>query len=263
MKSAFALGCLAAISMVEPTQAEKTYSYNALTLSWLGEFCEYSSSGSSKCKDGWDDSDIWNGKRFTIHGLWPQYDHPYDGRDPDCVDHDSPYQIDNFDVFELFKDDQQMLDDLKLYWPETGKNQSPGSFYEHEWENHGTCYVMNLIRNNPEYQSEWEADKQAFNKKMAKEYFRTAIDLTKQLNLNSLQEKYQNQQDFTRDIGLGSYNDQKLKLVFRDDNELDEMMVCFTQKVNPGVEQLVQCPEWDLKEYRNSEFSVPDRYKGD
>ena len=37
---------------------------------------------------------------------------------------------------------------------------------------------------------------------MAKEYFRTGINLTKQLNLNSMQENYSDQADFAEKVGL-------------------------------------------------------------
>ena len=83
-------------------KAPKEYEYNALTLSWLGEFCSHSA---TSCKPGWNNGTLWDGKTFTIHGFWPQYNHEYDGRDPNC----KTYSVSSLDLQSLFSDDSQML----------------------------------------------------------------------------------------------------------------------------------------------------------
>ena len=91
----------------------KDYEYNALVLSWYGEFCEKD----GFCKPGWEDGTLWNGKRFTIHGLWPQERGGYSGRDWACAGQESPFLIPNLSIEELFSDDPAIVEELRVWWP--------------------------------------------------------------------------------------------------------------------------------------------------
>ena len=56
-----------------------------------------------------------------------------------------------FDVQKVFDDDQELLDDISVYWPSLKRQVrrrkvvDPDWFYEHEWDHHGTCYLKNMI----------------------------------------------------------------------------------------------------------------------
>ena len=81
-----------ALLLITATKNQKTYAYHTLALTWPPEFCKLKNNGTSPCKNGWD-GELWDGNSFTIHGLWPQYNHKYDGEDKACAGKDSRFQL--------------------------------------------------------------------------------------------------------------------------------------------------------------------------
>ncbi|XP_045193821.2 ribonuclease Oy-like [Mercenaria mercenaria] len=66
-------------------------------------------------------------KTWTIHGLWPQL-----GADKGPTSCNSSW---HFDFSRIASLTQQ----LKAYWPNLYNDTIPDSFWEHEWDKHGTC----------------------------------------------------------------------------------------------------------------------------
>ena len=62
---------------------------------------------------------------FTVHGLWPNRDDGY----PSFCTHE---KMDQHDVAPI-------LTQMQEYWTNYFSNSKPLSFWEHEWEKHGTC----------------------------------------------------------------------------------------------------------------------------
>ena len=119
---------------------------------------------------------------------------------------------------------------------------------------------MNYVNNNTDAKAEYETNPTAFLEKMQKVYFKRGIELTKSLQVESLEPNYENQDAFAKAIGLDAT---EFYLDFgRDDtNELDEVRICFTLEKTPGMEKLRRCPERDVAKYRAKPFIVPDRTK--
>ena len=93
---------------------------------------------------------------------------------------------------------------------------------------------MNIIKSNPEYRRKWDANPAATKTELARAYFKTALTLTKNLNLKSTQERYEDQTDFVEQLGFRSNQDHYLTLTLKDDDELDEMMLCYSLASVPG-----------------------------
>ncbi|XP_075521136.1 ribonuclease 2-like, partial [Primulina tabacum] len=109
--------------------SRENYDYFKLALQWPGTFCRKTRRccSSNGCCRGSNSP-----AEFTIHGLWPDYN---DGTWPSCSSGK------RFDVKEI----STLHDDLNKYWPSLSCRSSSnchggkGLFWEHEWENHGTC----------------------------------------------------------------------------------------------------------------------------
>lgn len=50
---------------------------------------------------------------------------------------------------------------MSQYWPAHKFSHDDEDFYAKQWLNHGTCYLMNMIEDNP---SAYKMDKAGFNK---------------------------------------------------------------------------------------------------
>ena len=91
------------------------YDYNLLSLSWPAEFCT-----STSCLFDWQE--LWKGNVATIHGFWPSWSQSYpkscEARwrrgDQACMN--KAYMMD-LDIDVVFKDDPQLLADIKARWP--------------------------------------------------------------------------------------------------------------------------------------------------
>ena len=76
-----------------------------------------------------------------------------------------------------------MIEELEVYWPEIKKRYK---FLKHEWDDHGGCYLMNILRSNSEYYQRWDkGDREEIKMEIARIYFKTALKLTKELNLST------------------------------------------------------------------------------
>jgi len=66
---------------------------------------------------------------WVVHGLWPSKAH--------SGHHYGPFNCENkpFDEGKVLP----ILDDLHKFWPNLMKNKVDDSFWQHEWEKHGTC----------------------------------------------------------------------------------------------------------------------------
>lgn len=108
---------------------QRKFDYFILALQWPGTYCRRSQKCCSKngCCRGENAP-----TRFTIHGLWPQYNN---GGWPSCCTKS------HFDMDKI----STLRDDLDKYWPSlscgspSACNGRKGSFWGHEWEKHGTC----------------------------------------------------------------------------------------------------------------------------
>jgi ribonuclease I len=121
------LGLLASLLLVvvsaSPVESNSTTCY-VLAYVWTPEFCSDNYPGCQRPLPWWESN-------FTLHGLWPQYSNapgypsfctkePFDPQAPASVG----------------------LSTMKNYWPNvksTGNDPNYSSFWEHEWEKHGTC----------------------------------------------------------------------------------------------------------------------------
>ncbi|CAM6091169.1 unnamed protein product [Calypogeia fissa] len=108
----------------EKVDDQKPFDYFVFSQQWPGTYCKQSGTCCEKIKTP---------ATFTVHGLWPEYN---DGSYPGCCSGPG---------FEQAKVDE-LEDLLQEYWP-TMSCSSPtqcngkktGSFWQHEWEKHGTC----------------------------------------------------------------------------------------------------------------------------
>ena len=112
------------------------------------------------------------------------------------------YSDENLDVKRLFHDDPEMLKDLAIYWPELKDGRPVNWLYEHEWNNHGTCYLMNMIKNSESNAQKWEQNPRDYKYKVMRAYFRTTIEKVKSLNVHFVKEDYADQNEFAKDIGF-------------------------------------------------------------
>ncbi|XP_025900532.1 ribonuclease T2 [Nothoprocta perdicaria] len=88
---------------------------------------------------------------WTIHGLWPN-------KVDDCN------RTWHFNVTEI----KDLMLDMRRYWPDVlHSSQNRTQFWKHEWDKHGTCAATLQILNSQ------------------KKYFGKALDLYKQVDLNS------------------------------------------------------------------------------
>ena len=96
------------------------YDYNQLRINWKPTQCI-----TRKCVQGYESTD------FGIHGLWPEQ---FDGGYPSFCS-DMPFSISL---------DTELL--LTTYW--NSYKKSPGKFWKHEWDKHGTCFYPATAPNN-------------------------------------------------------------------------------------------------------------------
>ncbi|KAL5981178.1 hypothetical protein ACLOJK_029099 [Asimina triloba] len=111
---------LAAFLLVALSQAQD-FDFFYLVQQWPGSYCDtqksccYPTSGKPAAD-------------FGIHGLWPNYN---DGSYPSNCDPDSP-----FDPSQI----KDLMSRMRTEWPSLACPSSNGlTFWEHEWEKHGTC----------------------------------------------------------------------------------------------------------------------------
>jgi len=105
------------------TQANSDFDFFYFVRQWPGSFCS-----EHKCplfrKPDW--------YRFTIHGLWPNYNA---GGWPEFCDKDKAF-------------DESLIDDLvpqmELAWPSYMDDSDSENFWAHEWNKHGTCALAEL-----------------------------------------------------------------------------------------------------------------------
>ena len=62
---------------------------------------------------------------------------------------------------------------------------------------------MNILRSNSEYKKRWnEGEREEVKMEIARIYFKTALKLTKELNLKANRNNYENEDDFAESIGI-------------------------------------------------------------
>lgn len=118
----------------------------------------------------------------TIHGYRPfgsssYYENCYGPRSDQNCFRDAFMQ--DFDINEALWNSSGLLYDISVYWPADKFTHDEQDFYYQQWVNHGSCYLMNMIEDNP---NAYKYDRAAFNRTIMVEYFRTAIK--KYLSLN-------------------------------------------------------------------------------
>ncbi|RDD40877.1 Ribonuclease Oy [Trichoplax sp. H2] len=92
---------------------------------------------------------------WTIHGLWPTKEHT---EGPNYCNDD-----DKFDVNKI----KSLIPMLDRFWPNLYSDESPSSFWKHEWTKHGTC-AMSLAALGDELK-----------------FFSTTLKLNKKFNIDS------------------------------------------------------------------------------
>eukprot|EP00808_Paulinella_micropora_P001092 g16973.t1 len=80
---------------------------------------------------------------FTVHGLWPQYHNETDGHWwPQCCP-----SVFGADLAQSTVD--ALWSPLHWYWPDVNAqpwpNYNKSSFWDHEWQKHGTCSGLNQV----------------------------------------------------------------------------------------------------------------------
>lgn len=113
----------------DQNRGSREFDYFVLALEWPGTVCKNTKHccATNACCHG-----ISSSLHFTIHGLWPDYN---DGSWPQCCSGPS------FDENKIVS----LLGELERDWPSLSCNSPTnchgkrGSFWEHEWEKHGTC----------------------------------------------------------------------------------------------------------------------------
>ncbi|KAG1680566.1 hypothetical protein FOA52_015013 [Chlamydomonas sp. UWO 241] len=115
---------VAEITAVE-VDKQREFDYFVFVRQWLGSVCDTHACPMVHV----------HGYKFTIHGLWPQFD---DGTWPQFCD-DTQFD-------ESLLDD--IIDELEELWPSYADSDVP--FWEHEWSRHGTC-AMSVMPNEHAY----------------------------------------------------------------------------------------------------------------
>lgn len=238
------------------------YKYNILALSWLGEFCS-----ENDCNSNYDK---WDHKTITIHGFWPspnpkndrpaiEYDLCRKSNPADC-ERNEPMAFEVFGYDYLTSNETGLKEDLATYWPETNANRDQGWFYQHEWDKHGVCYLMHMINTNTKA---YEKDPVAFSQYIFKEYFRIAIQHTKDLNL-----QFHKNQEFTDKDNLSNYigisgPDFTYQCNGKEtnDREINEVRVCFSVAKTPGKEVVTDCDGYENDQCRISKDTDEFRFK--
>lgn len=67
----------------------------------------------------------------------------------------------DFDFDEALRNTTGLLYDISVYWPAHKFTHDDEAFYSQQWLNHGTCYLMNMIEDNP---NAYKMDKVGFNR---------------------------------------------------------------------------------------------------
>lgn len=115
--------------LYEQNGRSREFDYFVLSLEWPGTVCKNTKHccATNACCHG-----ISSSLHFTIHGLWPDYN---DGSWPQCCNGPS------FDENKI----ASLRGELERDWPSLSCSSPSdchgkrGSFWEHEWEKHGTC----------------------------------------------------------------------------------------------------------------------------
>ncbi|XP_053401119.1 ribonuclease Oy-like isoform X6 [Mercenaria mercenaria] len=94
-------------------------------------------------------------KTWTIHGLWPSLGA---SKGPTSCNNSWPFD---------FSKIASLTQELRTYWPNLYNDTSPYSFWEHEWEHHGTC-CTSLKATSNEYK-----------------YFKTTLNLNRKMLADS------------------------------------------------------------------------------
>ena len=79
-------------------------------------------------------------KGFSIHGLWPNYNVPRKG--PNGVQEFGPQNCPGADPFNPSILTEELTQRMQRLWPSLSKSGQGLSFWQHEWEKHGTCSGM-------------------------------------------------------------------------------------------------------------------------
>lgn len=111
------------------TTKDDEFDYFMLSTQWPGTVCKHLTPYHTDLS-----KDI-----FTIHGLWPSN---YDGSYPqDCYTEAKPFNASQI---------QSLLPDLRAFW--TDYKAAEPSFWEHEWNKHGTCAsIIQSLKNELSY----------------------------------------------------------------------------------------------------------------
>jgi len=109
------------------------FDYYVFALSWSADFCNGSK------YPGCINPVPFARQHLTIHGLWPGYNESRSGHPwPQCCPNSPDGQYFDWSVYQALKAD------LDTYWPDAKLSdptpqQMNQSFWNHEWNKHGTC----------------------------------------------------------------------------------------------------------------------------
>jgi len=67
----------------------------------------------------------------------------------------------DFDIDEALWNVSGLLYDVSQFWPANKFTHDEEEFYYQQWLNHGTCYLSNMIEDNPKA---YNSDKAKFNR---------------------------------------------------------------------------------------------------
>ena len=99
-----------------------------------------------------------------------------------------------------------------------------------------------MIEDNPKI---YEYNPEEFNHTIFKEYFNNGIEKVKKLGLTlSPNERFASKEDFAQRIGFAGKEDH-FNLICGDDNEVDEIHICYNRTRIPGKETTVECPNYE------------------
>ena len=150
---------------------------------------------------------------------------------------------------EIIANETELLKDMAIYWPEISELTTDG-YYDHEWNKHGNCYLMNFMENNPKA---YENDPWAFNRTMFVSYFQDTIEKTKKLNINLKSGTwYKNKHQLAADIKI---KHTQFRAKCYGDDTLNEILVCYSRSEKPGQEVLIDCPP-QLPFYPDDEIEI-------
>ena len=111
---------------------------------------------------------------------------------------------------------EQLREKMRQWYPLPREGSTP--YYLQEWLRHGSCYLANMIEDNPRV---YGLDPLQFNRTIFSEYFRSGVEKAAQLDLTlNRGQAFHSKEEFARRIGFEGKEDH-FNLICGDDNEVD------------------------------------------